>query len=200
MVSSGLVDRVDVSHYRLSLHLTTAFLILSIIFWKFLELTNIGTKEIPIKLILIKIFLLLLFLQLIFGAFVSGMDAGYNIQYLASNGTTYFPNDSKFTEFFEINFFDDPSIMQFIHRNLAYIIFFYYFYLLFLDHKKRNKFFYKPILIIGFILFIQIFLGVITILSGVKIIYASLHQINSVFIILSTIYLLYISSKFRKII
>jgi len=190
---------VDVSHYRLSLHLTTAFLILSIIFWKFLELTNIGTKEIPIKLVLIKIFLLLLFLQLIFGAFVSGMDAGTIYNTWPLMGTTYFPNDSKFTEFFEINFFNDPSIMQFTHRNLAYIIFFYYFYLLFLILKNRIKFFYKPILIIGFILFIQIFLGVLTILSGVKIIYASLHQINSVFIILSTIYLLYIS-KFRKII
>ena len=199
MVSSGLVDRVDVSHYRLSLHLTTAFIILSIIFWKFLELTNIDTKEIPIKLVLIKIFLLLLFLQLIFGAFVSGMDAGTIYNTWPLMGTTYFPNDSKYTEFFEINSFDDPSIMQFTHRNLAYIIFFYYFYLLFPIIKKRNKFFYKPILSIGFILFIQIFLGVLTILSGVKIIYASLHQINSVFIILSTIYLLYIS-KFRKII
>ena len=198
MVSSGLVERVDVSHYRLSIHLTTAFLILSLIFWKFLELTNIGTKEIPIKLVLIKIFLLLLFLQLIFGAFVSGMDAGTIYNTWPLMGTTYFPNDSKFTEFFEINFFDDPSIMQFVHRNLAYIIFFYYFYLLFLIIKNRNKFFYKPILIIGFILLVQIFLGVLTILSGVKIIYASLHQINSVFIILSTIYLLYISSKFRK--
>ena len=35
-----LIDRVDVSHYRLSLHLVTAFIILSIIFWKFLEITE----------------------------------------------------------------------------------------------------------------------------------------------------------------
>ena len=32
MVSSGLIDRVDVSHYRLSLHLIIAFIILSLIF------------------------------------------------------------------------------------------------------------------------------------------------------------------------
>ena len=37
MVSSGLVDRVDVSHYRLSIHLFTAFLILSFVFWNFLK-------------------------------------------------------------------------------------------------------------------------------------------------------------------
>ena len=38
MVSSGLVDRVDVSHFRLSIHLLIAFLILSLIFWNFLKL------------------------------------------------------------------------------------------------------------------------------------------------------------------
>ena len=39
MVSSGLVDRVDVSHYRLALHLVLAFIILSLIFWNYLNLT-----------------------------------------------------------------------------------------------------------------------------------------------------------------
>ena len=48
MVSSGLVDRIDVSHYRLSLHLVTAFIILSIVFWKFLKLTNL--KKIKFQL------------------------------------------------------------------------------------------------------------------------------------------------------
>ena len=38
MVSSGLVDRVDVSHFRLSIHLLIAFLILSLIFWNYLKL------------------------------------------------------------------------------------------------------------------------------------------------------------------
>ncbi len=198
MVSSGLVERVDVSHYRLSLHLTIAFVILSIIFWKFLELTNVKSMEIPIKLFQVKTFLLLLFIQLIFGAFVSGMDAGTIYNTWPLMGTSYFPDDSKFLEFFEINFLADPSLMQFIHRNLAYIIFFYYLYLLFIVIKTKISFFYVPILIIGLILLFQIFLGVLTILSGVKIIYASLHQINSILIILSTLYFLYIC-RYKKI-
>ena len=40
MVSSGLVNRVDVSHFRLSLHLTTAFIILSLILWQILKFKN----------------------------------------------------------------------------------------------------------------------------------------------------------------
>ena len=38
MVSSGLVERVDVSHFRLSIHLSIAFLILSLIFWNYLKI------------------------------------------------------------------------------------------------------------------------------------------------------------------
>ena len=91
MVSSGLVDRVDVSHYRLSLHLFTAFIILSLVFWKFLKLTNIRINQVNIKLNLIKFFLLLLFLQLIIGAFVSGMDAGKIYNTWPLMGSSYFP-------------------------------------------------------------------------------------------------------------
>ena len=40
MVSSGLSDRVDVSHFRLSIHLLIAFLILSLILWHYLKLKN----------------------------------------------------------------------------------------------------------------------------------------------------------------
>tara|TARA_B100000609_G_C16792247_1_gene222054 strand:- start:206 stop:403 length:198 start_codon:yes stop_codon:yes gene_type:complete len=57
----------------------------------------------------------------------------------------------------------------------------------------KNKKLLKPIIFIGVVLLLQIILGVLTILSGVKIIYASLHQINSILIILSTLYFLYIS-------
>ena len=92
MVSSGLVDRVDVSHYRLSLHLFIAFIILSLVFWKFLKLTNIRINQINIKLNLIKFFLLLLFLQLIIGAFVSGMDAGKIYNTWPLMGSSYFPD------------------------------------------------------------------------------------------------------------
>ena len=42
MVSSGLIDKVDVSHYRLSLHLVLAFIILSLIYWNYLSLKNIN--------------------------------------------------------------------------------------------------------------------------------------------------------------
>ena len=199
MVSSGLVERVDVSHYRLSLHLVTAFIILSIVFWKFLKLTNLKINEITFKLNLIKFFLFLLYLQLVIGAFVSGMDAGKVYNTWPLMGNSYFPDDSRFVEFFNISLFDNPSIVQFIHRNLAYLICFIYLYILYEVLKNGNSRLKFPILIIGGTLLFQIFLGILTILSGVKIFYASLHQINSILIIISTLYFLYIT-KYKEII
>ena len=198
MVSSGLVNRVDVSHYRLSLHLFTAFIILSIIFWNFLKLTKIRIYKTSIKLYTVKFFLFLLFLQLIIGAFVSGMDAGNVYNTWPLMGSNYFPDDSRFIEFLDISFFNDPSIVQFIHRNIAYLIVIIYIYLLFFVIKDANKKFRKPFLIVGVSLFLQVLLGVIVLLSGVKIIYASLHQINSILIILSSLYFLYISKYEAK--
>ena len=198
MVSSGLVNRIDVSHYRLSIHLVTAFLILSITFWKFLKLTEVKIHKISINLFIVKFFLFLLFIQLIIGAFVSGMDAGTSYNTWPLMGSSYFPDDSNLNEFLNISFFDNPSIVQFIHRNIAYLIILNYIYLLVLVIKNSNKIFQKPILIIGVSLFLQVVLGILTLLSGVKIIYASLHQINTILIILSTMYFIYISKYEKK--
>ena len=199
MVSSGLEDAIDVSHYRLSLHLVIAFIILSITFWKFLKLTNLKKNLISIRINSIRFFLLLLFVQLIIGAFVSGMDAGKVYNTWPLMGSTYFPDDSKFIEFFNINLFDNPSIVQFIHRNLAYLIIFVYLYIFYTVLKNGNTKLRLPIFFIGISLLAQIILGIATLLSGVKMIYASLHQINSILIILSTLYLLYIT-KYKEII
>ena len=64
MVASGLIDRVDVSHYRLSLHLVLAFVILSLIFWNYLEYKEIKVFGEKMNSRLPIIFLLLIFLQI----------------------------------------------------------------------------------------------------------------------------------------
>ena len=198
MVSIGFVDRIDVSHYRLSLHLFIAFVILSIVFWKFLKLTNIKINKVNIQLNSIKFFFVLLFLQLIIGAFVSGMDAGKIYNTWPLMGSSYFPDDSMISDLFNMAVFDNQSLVQFIHRNLAYLILGIYIYILFYVIKDCDEIFRKPIFIIGVSLFLQFILGVLTLLSGVKIFYASLHQINSILVILSTLYFLYLSN-YRKI-
>ena len=195
MVSSGLVDRVDVSHYRLSLHLLVAFLILSLIYWNYLKLTNVSIINQKLNLFIPIFFLFLIFCQIGIGAFVSGMDAGKIYNSWPLMGSSYFPDDNVYNNLFSSNVFNDPSLVQFMHRNLAYLILLFYLYVLFKIYNNKLTFFYPIIKIIGGVLFLQIFLGIVTLLYGAQIFTASMHQISSIFLVSSCINFLYLNTK-----
>lgn len=195
MVSSGLIDRVDVSHYRLSLHLFLAFVILCLIFWQFLDLIDLNFPSNKINFFLPIFFLFLIFLQIIIGAFVSGMDAGMIYNSWPLMGSTYFPDDNLLIDFFKFSAFNQPSLVQFMHRNLAYLIFVIYITIFVYTYLKNLREFFNVIYFLGILLFLQIILGIFTLLSGAQIFLASMHQISSIFLVLSTVYLVFINYK-----
>jgi len=195
MVTSGLIDKVDVSHYRLALHLLIAFFIFSLTLWYYLKLKNIDLSHKKLKFYFPLIFLILIFGQITIGAFVSGMDAGTIYNSWPLMGTSYFPDDNEFINIFTLNSFNDPSLVQFFHRNLAYIIFIYYLILVYKIYKNNFLRCFGPIKVVGIILFIQILLGIITLLYGAQIYLASMHQISSIFLVGSSIYFLYLNSN-----
>jgi len=198
MVSSGLVDRVDVSHYRLSVHLVLAFLILSLIFWSYLKITVLNNNQsFRINRFIPFCFLILIFVQIAIGAFVSGMDAGKIYNSWPLMGSTYFPNDNNISNLFKLSAFDDPSLVQFIHRNLAYVISIFYLLILFKIYRNKIYDLYKSVNPLGIIIIIQIFLGVFTILYGAQILIASMHQLSSIFLVSSCIYFIYVNTKFN---
>ena len=120
MVASGLVDRVDVSHFRLSAHLFLAFIILSCLIWCYLNLKNTSNKNFLInssKLRSIKFFIFLIFLQIIFGAFVSGLDAGKIYQTWPLMNYSYYPTDLIIFSCKYLLDFNNHSLVQFYHLN-----------------------------------------------------------------------------------
>ena len=195
MVSSGLIDRVDVSHYRLSVHLLVAFLILSLIFWNYLNLKNITFSKKKLNLFIPYFFLLFIFLQITIGAFVSGMDAGKIYNSWPLMGTNYFPNDNNVINLFTFNAFSDPSLVQFMHRNLAYFILGFYLLILIKIYTNKIYILFNIFKIIGFFLIIQIILGIFTLLNGAQIFLASMHQISSIFLVSSVVYFLYLNNN-----
>ncbi len=195
MVSSGLVDRVDVSHFRLSVHLIIAFLIISLILWNYLDLKIERNLNNKIKYIFPLIFIFLIFSQIVIGAFVSGMDAGQIYNSWPLMGSSYFPDDNEINNIFKLSAFSDPSLVQFIHRNLAYVILFFYLIILIKVYKNRYTNLYLPINIVGFFLLVQVLLGIVTLIYGAQIILASMHQISSIFLVSSSVYFLYINSN-----
>ena len=195
MVSSGLIDRVDVSHFRLSIHLVIAFLILSLIFWNYLMLKDFSYTKKKLNLLIPYIFILLIFLQITVGAFVSGMNAGQIYNSWPFMGTSYFPNDNQYSNLLSSKAFSDPSLVQFMHRNLAYVILGFYLLILIKIYRNKISNLFKIIKIIGFFLIIQIILGIFTLMNGAQIFLASMHQISSIFLVSSAIYFLYLNNK-----
>ncbi len=195
MVSSGLVDRVDVSHFRLSVHLLGAFFILSLIYWNYLKLNLKLTSQNSLNTFFPIFFLLLIFLQITIGAFVSGMDAGRIYNSWPLMGSSFFPDDNEILNLFNLEAFSDPSLVQFIHRNLAYLIGIFYIFIVVKIFNTKIIHLYKPIIVLGFFILLQIVLGILTLLYGAQILLASMHQISSIFLVSSCIYFLFINTK-----
>ena len=190
MVKSGLVEKVTVSHFRLAIHLNLALILFSSLFWYLLNLKHHKDKiffNISFKNIYIKIFIFLVFAQITFGAFTSGLDAGMVYQTWPMMNESYFPDDVKFTQNV-LPLFSDASFIQFVHRNLAYLIFLFTLFILYNVFNNKIYNLYYPAYFLGFIIILQVFLGIITLVSGVNIVFASLHQISSIFLIISSIY------------
>jgi len=191
MVKSGLTINTTVSHYRLSIHLSVAVIIISMLFW---ILINLKKKMIKVFFVNKKInypfyiLLVLIFFQIGLGAFVSGLDAGKVYQTWPLMNLTYFPEDVIVLKFLDYFDFNNISLVQFYHRNLAYILTIYIFFLGFYIIKNNTSYFsLKPFIILSILLILQIILGIYTLISGLNIYLASAHQISSLLLILSSI-------------
>ena len=195
MVSSGLVDRIDVSHFRLSIHLIIAFFILSLILWNFFELKQKKIIDGKLAFIIPLFFLIFIYCQIIIGAFVSGMDAGQIYNSWPLMGNSFFPNDNEINNIFKFTAFSDPSLVQFMHRNLAYVILIFYLYIFVKIYRDRLKNLYSIINIVGLFLLAQILLGILTLLYGAQIYLASMHQISSIFLVSASVYFLFLNSN-----
>jgi len=193
MVSSGLIKNNDVSHFRLSLHLSLALFILCLIFWFILEVFEVKKFQEKIPNLLLLFILKLIVIQIILGAFLSGLDGGLIYNSWPDMNGSFFPNDVKFSDVINSQLFNNPSIVQFLHRITAYLLLFSIIFLNLIYIKK--KYAIKNILYFDIAILIQIFLGIITLISGVEIKYASLHQLGSILVLSSYFLILYKNSN-----
>ena len=198
MVKSGLVDRIDVSQYRLSLHLTLAIIIFCILFWNYLKNISQNNFESNVKIsfYLPVIFLIILILQISLGAFVSGLDAGQIYQSWPLMNQNYFPDDSMFNDLFSLKVFETPSLAQFLHRNVAYIMLLFFLVILFIVFNNVDLAYLRKSAILVFLfLLLQLFLGILTIIFGAQIFFASMHQLGSIILLTATLILVFKNSR-----
>ena len=198
MVKSGLINDVTVSHYRLSVHLITAILIISMIYWLIKNLKHNKEKiffKISNKILPFQILILIIYAQILIGAFVSGLDAGKIYQTWPLMGDNFFPNDLSAIKINNLIEFENHSLVQFYHRNLAYVLIIYVFFLSIYIYRNRVLSLFKPLKLVIIVLIIQAMLGISTLVSGLNIYLASAHQITSVLLVFSALNLYYFRSK-----
>ena len=192
MVESGLVINTSVSHFRLSLHLFFAFIIISFLIWNYFNFKykknkvffNLDNK-------LTKLLFLFILVQIIIGAFVSGLDAGLIYQTWPKMNLAYFPDDLQTNQLNLKYLFNSQSFVQFLHRTFAYLIIFFTIIIGFKMILQKQKKHILNYLIVLFVLTIQVLLGIFTLISGLNLYLASLHQITSVILVYTVLSLNY---------
>ena len=193
MVKSGLINNTDVSHYRLASHLCLALIILSLTFWFILQNLEINKfiKKINNKFLII--FLIIIFIQIILGAFLAGLNGGLLYNSWPDMNGNFLPNDIIKTDLYLFKSLNNPSVIQFYHRLMAYILLIFLFVLnyFFYIHKIKTK----AIILLNLTILFQMILGILTLITGVKIYYASLHQLGSVFVLTSFLLIFFKNSN-----
>ena len=188
MVSSGLTGTVlDVASYRLATHLGLAFIILGFILWFILLLGRSETfilqarRNAEPKFVFLSTGLLYLtFLQILFGALVAGIDAGRSYTDWPLMAGQFFPPDLFYLNPWWRNFFEDPGLVQFIHRMSGYILFIFCIYSWLSVRKSGNeslKFGFNLIFVIAFF---QMVLGIVTVFYAAPWEIAIVHQFGAI--------------------
>lgn len=176
MVASGLVDRPEVSHIRLAVHLLTAFLIFGALVWVALDLRALARAPAarPAVMPTVAIWTLsLLAIQYLFGAYTAGLEAGYAFSSWPKMGNEWFPSQAPMLEPMLRNFVDNPIVVQFVHRWLAWAV---AAVALLLARAAWHRGHRKSAMAAIAAVLAQILLGIATLLSGVSLWIAVAHQ------------------------
>lgn len=184
MVSSGLTQNVRVSHFRLAIHLTFAFITFGYIFKVALE--QIYTRRLTTSSGLgmlrrhTPVLLVMLILQIVYGAFVAGTKAGWTYNTWPDMGGHWVPESIPFA--FQkdgwSSLVNNLASIQFIHRMLAYVLFVWIVLFVIkglrsplLKGSQRNA---LSVLMAGIL--IQLVLGILTLIWQVPVWMGVAHQ------------------------
>ncbi|NRA87944.1 MAG: COX15/CtaA family protein [Rhizobiales bacterium] len=196
MVMSGLVERTDVSQYRLAAHLCLAIFLLAMAFWYALELGSLRKWNAQDNFIAKRrrgffawFLLSMIALQILLGAFVAGTDAGMAYNTWPLMGDLFIPDGLYTLMPAWLSAFEDATTIQFNHRMLAYFIIIIVAIqaMLIFRNKDNNKRLRRSLIYVKIMLLVQIGLGIMTLLSFVQLHTALSHQIGAVILLVAAI-------------
>jgi len=200
MVKSGLVNNPDVSHFRLATHLITAFLTFAYTLWIMLSLVypqkNYSNKRLHALSLML---LIIIIIQIVYGAFVAGLDAGkvYNT-WPKMNEKWIAEAVYAMSPLWE-NFVNGLAGVQFIHRELAYLILGLIIYIFFKAKSLQLiKIEQQAVNLLLITVCLQVILGITTLIMGVPIWLGIAHQIGAFLLLGASVFSLFIFKKTQK--
>ena len=193
MVTSGLTERTDVSHFRLATHLLTAFLILGGLVWTALDLRQFARHQTrPSKLTGFGLLVFcVLFVQLLFGAYTAGLNAGYVSNSWPLMNGSLMPAGINWSEGLWTLLNNHPVLIHFIHRWWAFVT---VGFLIVLARRVRGQSRAASIAIHS-AFGIQMVIGIATVMTGVNIYLAVLHQAVGALVVIATTWGVHLSGR-----
>lgn len=191
MVQSGLVDRIDVSQYRLAAHFGVAIVILGYTLWLILSLGRPKQERTIASspAIVAGLVLLLVFLQLISGAFVAGIDGGMGFNTWPLMNGALIPAGLGAAEPWYLNPFENPLTVQFDHRMLGYaVVLATVFQAWWLARRPGGAYLRSSATALAFLSLLQVVLGIWTLLSFVPIELGLAHQAGAIAVFTAALY------------
>ena len=181
MVKSGLVDRIDVSQYRLAVHLLMAGLIFGFILWVALDLQSSGHFELVLPLVsrdvvMAGVLAALLLAQIGLGALVAGLHAGLSHNTWPLMDGDFIPDGLFLLDPMILNLFENVLTVQFNHRMLAYLIVLVALLHGFLVIRKSQGLIRASAIMVLVTLMFQVALGIAVLLLVVPFSLALAHQ------------------------
>ena len=192
MVKSGLVNDPHVSHYRLALHLITAFITFGYIWWLVLDIiaprafNKITSGRVRS---FASIILGVVLVQIVYGAFVAGLKAGLVYNTWPMMGDEWVAEGTTAMKPLWVNFVEGLAGIQFIHRYIAYLVVGLIIYVWFKYRTEEKTVLQKRAInfLLGMVL-LQFTLGVLTLVYAVPLVLGVLHQIGAFFLFASAIF------------
>lgn len=209
MVYSGLQAKPAVSHFRLAIHLMSAFTLFAFTFWFALKLMypkeeqkekNDGLKLKSLSIL----FFVLLIVQIIYGAFTAGYVEGDDAKIRPGKifntwpkmGDEWIAEQVTMKETLYLNFFENASGIQFVHRTLAILLVIFFCIIWYKSNKLNlNKTQYMAVSLLIYGITIQFILGVFTLLYNVPLVMGVLHQTGAFFLFACSLFLIFQMSR-----
>jgi len=189
MVHSGLQgEMTDVASYRLATHLGLAFVILALIAWAAMQLSRREADLMQARRLrepalwgMATGLLHLAFLQILLGALVAGIDAGRGFTDWPLMAGQVFPPDAFYIEPVWRNFFENPGLVQFVHRIVGYLLALFAIGAMIRGRRAAAQATRTAFLLAGAMVLIQMVLGIVTVLNGAFLHVAITHQLGAIF-------------------